>query len=375
MTKALQLQSHISRGGELTLSLAEIDLPDPGPDEVLVRVEASPINPSDLGLLLGPVDPQVARAETRDGRPAVVAPVSPKAVEALAARVDQAMPVGNEGAGTVLAAGAGAAHLQGRTVAMFGGGMWATHRLIRAAQCMALPEGAAPRDGASWYVNPMTALCMVETMRKDGHTALAHTAAASNLGQMLNRICLKDGIPLVNIVRSEAQAALLRGQGAQHVCDSSAPDFMERLTDALAATGATVAFDAVGGGPLAGQILLAMEQAIKRTATSYSHYGSDRHKQVYVYGRLNTGPTQFDRAAIGFAWGLSGFLLTPALKSLGAGAEDRLRARVAAELKTTFASHYTREIGLAAVLDLDVLRGTYRKATGEKYLILPQREG
>ncbi len=371
MTKALQLQSRIASTGELELSLVEVDLPDPGPDEVLVRVEASPVNPSDLGLLLGPVDPATAKAETRQGRQVVVAPVSAGAVAALAARVDQGMPVGNEGAGTVLAAGTDVAALDGKTVSMFGGGMWATHRLIKAAQVMELPAGAEPRDGASWYVNPMTALCMVETMKKDGHTALAHTAAASNLGQMLNRICLKDGIPLVNIVRSQAQAELLRGQGAKHVCDSSAPDFMDRLTDALAATGATVAFDAVGGGPLAGQILVAMEQAIKRTATSYSHYGSDTHKQVYVYGRLNTAPSVFDRTQVGFAWGIGGFLLTPALKSLGAGAEARLRARVAAELKTTFASHYTSEITLKDVLDLSVLRATFKKATGEKYLVRP----
>ncbi len=236
-----------------------------------------------------------------------------------------------------------------------------------------LPVGTTPRDGASWYVNPMTALGFVETMRQEGHTALVHTAAASNLGQMLNRICCADGIGLVNIVRSPRQAALLRGQGARHVVDSSAPDFATALTAALAETGATLGFDAVGGGPLAGQILAAMEAAARQAASGYHHYGSDRHKQVYLYGRLDTGPTTFERGPIGFAWGLGGWLLRPALKELGAATEARLRARVAAELKTTFASHYTAEISLAEALRPETMRAYCRRATGEKFLIVPQR--
>jgi NADPH:quinone reductase-like Zn-dependent oxidoreductase len=251
--------------------------------------------------------------------------------------------------------------------------MWAQYRRVKAAECLVLPAGTTPRDGASWYVNPMTALGFVETMRQEGHTALVHTAAASNLGQMLNRICRADGIGLVNIVRTAQQAALLRGQGATHVVDSTASDCTAVLTAALAETGATLGFDAVGGGPLAGQILAAMEAAARQAASGYHHYGSDRHKQVYLYGRLNTGPTTFERAPLGFAWGLCGWLLRPALKKLGTATEARLRARVAAELKTTFASHYTAEISLAQALRPEIMRAYCRRATGEKFLILPQQ--
>jgi NADPH:quinone reductase len=295
------------------------------------------------------------------------------ALSAIAARLDASLPVGNEGAGTVVRAGADVVDLLGKQVAVFGGAMWAQYRRAKAAECLLLPEGATPRDGASWYVNPMTALGFVETMRQEGHTALVHTAAASNLGQMLNRICLADGIGLVNVVRSTQQAALLRGQGARCVVDSSAPSFTAALTAALAETGATLGFDAVGGGPLAGQILAAMEAAARQAAGGYHHYGSDRHKQVYLYGRLDTGPTTFERGPIGFAWGLGGWLLRPALKKLGAATEARLRARVGAELKTTFASHYTAEISLAEALRPETMRAYCRRATGEKFLIVPQR--
>jgi len=367
----LALRSRISAGGELELSLAEVAVPEPAPDEVVVRVEATPINPSDLGLLLGPADLSTARATLRAGRPIVTAAVPAQALEALAARLDMSMPVGNEGAGVVVRAGTTVADMIGKAVALFGGAMWAQYRVIKAADCLVLPAGTTPRDGASWYVNPMTALCMVECMRREGHTALVHTAAASNLGRMLVRICLEDGIGLVNVVRGAERAALLRAMGARHVCDSTSPDFMRELTDALSATGATLAFDAVGGGRLAGQILVAMEAAARRAGTGYSHYGSDRHKQVYIYGRLNTGPTEFDRTQVGFAWGIGGWLLTPVLRSLGPEGGRRLRDRVAAELTTTFASHYTAEIALGEVLKLDVLRACGRRATGEKYLILP----
>jgi NADPH2:quinone reductase len=367
----LAVRSRISAGGELELSLEPVAVPEPAPDEVVVRVEATPINPSDLGLLLGPADLSTARRTERAGRPVVAATLPGRTLGALAARLNVSMPVGNEGAGVVVEAGAGVADMMGKAVAMFGGAMWAQYRVISAADCLVLPPGARPRDGASWYVNPMTALAMVESMRREGHKALVHTAAASNLGQMLNRICLKDGIPLVNIVRRPEQASLLRSMGAAHVCDTSSPGFMDALTDALAATGATLAFDAVGGGPLAGQILVAMEAAARRTATGYSHYGSDRHKQVYMYGRLNPGPTEFDRTQIGFAWGIGGFLLMPFLRTLGPDGRRRLRDRVAAELTTTFASHYTAEISLSDLLRLDVLRACSRRATGEKYLILP----
>lgn len=367
----LELRSLLSADGTLELSLAEVALPEPAPDEVVVRVEATPINPSDLGLLLGSADLGTAVASGTPDRPVVTARAPMASLGLLAARLGQSLPVGNEGAGTVIRVGEDCAHLLGRTVSMFGGAMWAQHRLIKAASCLALPQGTTAREGASWFVNPLTALGMTETMRLEGHTALVHTAAASNLGQMLNRICLEDGIGLVNIVRSPAQAALLRAQGALHVCDSSAPDFEAALTDALHATGATIAFDAIGGGTLADSILACMEAALKRSATGYSHYGTERHKQVYLYGRLNTTPTVFDRGRYGSAWGIGGWLLGPCLRRIGVEATARLKQRVAHGLKTTFASHYTAEITLRDALDLGTLRACAKRATGEKYLIRP----
>ncbi|MBR0650355.1 NADH oxidase [Roseomonas terrae] len=371
--RGLELRSRISTGGVLELSLHEVAVPTPEADEIIVRVEATPINPSDIGVLLGPAGLDGAGFAGTGTNAVVRTQVPAAALPAIAARLDASLPVGNEGAGTVVRAGADVVDLLGKRVAVFGGAMWAQYRRAKAAEYMVLPAGATPRDGASWYVNPMTALGFVETMRHEGHTALVHTAAASNLGQMLNRICLADGIGLVNIVRSAQQAALLRGQGAAHVVDSSASDFTAALTAALAETGATLGFDAVSGGPLAGQILAAMEAAARQTASGYHHYGSDRHKQVYLYGRLNTGPTTFERVPLGFAWGMGGWLLRPALKKLGAETEARLRARVASELKTTFASHYTAEISLADALRPDIMKAYCRRATGEKFLVLPQQ--
>jgi NADPH2:quinone reductase len=284
------------------------------------------------------------------------------------------MPVGNEGAGTVVQAGAspGAQALLGRVVAVIGGAMYSEYRCVKAADCLVLPQGATAVEGASCFVNPLTALGMVETMRLEGHKALVHTAAASNLGQMLNRICLKDGVGLVNVVRSPAQAALLKSQGAVHVCDSSAPDFREALTEALVATGATIAFDAIGGGRLAGQILGCMETAINRSAAEYSRYGSSTHKQVYLYGSLDRSATVVERN-FGMAWSMGGWLLFPFLKRVGPEAAQRLRERVAVELKTTFASKYTREVSLAEALTLEAIAAYGKRATGEKYLILPNR--
>lgn len=296
------------------------------------------------------------------------------AMTSMAARVGQSLPVGNEGAGMVVAAGESAAAqaLLGNLVAVLGGSMYTQYRTIKADQCLVLPEGAAAVDGASCFVNPLTALGMVETMRREGHKALVHTAAASNLGQMLNKICIKDQIELVNIVRKPEQAALLKGLGAQHVCDASAPSFMADLTQALVETGATIAFDATGGGKLAGQILTCMEAALNRTATEYSRYGSTTLKQVYVYGGLYTGPTEFVRN-FGFAWSMEGWLLFPFLQRLGEPAVSVLKQRVAAELKTTFASTYSKEISLAEALQLDAIAVYGQRATGTKYLINPQK--
>jgi NADPH:quinone reductase-like Zn-dependent oxidoreductase len=370
--KGLQLRSLVKSSGELELSLVELDVPEPGPDEVVIRVEASPINPSDLGLLVGPADLGTARAGGTAERPVVTATVPERFLRAVAARLDQSMPVGNEGAGVVVKAGSAAQGLLGRTVAALGGSMYAQYRLAKAAECLVLPEGVTPAQGASAFVNPLTALAMVETMRMEGHKALVHTAAASNLGQMLNKICLAEGIDLVNIVRRPEQAELLRGLGAKYVVDQSSPTFAADLLEAVAETGATLAFDAIGGGRLAGQILTAMEQAANRNADAYSRYGSNTYKQVYIYGGLDTGPTELNRA-FGFAWGLGGFLLTPFLAKIGPERAQQLRQRVADEITTTFASHYTAEIGLAEALQLDTLAAYNRKATGEKYLINPNK--
>ncbi|OYW94109.1 MAG: NADH oxidase [Caulobacterales bacterium 32-67-6] len=335
-------------------------------------MEGSPINPSDLGLLVSAADMSQAKASGTADSPVITAPVPPAYMKAIAARVDDSMPVGNEGAGVVVAAGEGAEALIGKTVAILGGAMYAQYRTVKAADALLLPDDVTPAEGASCFVNPLTALGMVETMRREGHTALVHTAAASNLGQMLNRLCLKDGVALVNIVRSAEQAALLKGQGAVHVLDSTSPNFTEELTEALVATGATLAFDAIGGGRLVGQILTAMEVAANRKATEYSRYGSTTYKQAYIYGGLDTRPTELNRG-FGMSWGVGGWLLTPFLMKIGADAAQALRQRVASELKTTFASHYTAEISLAEALQPDILAAYNRRATGEKYLINPNK--
>tara|TARA_Y100001933_G_scaffold224399_2_gene236961 strand:+ start:12167 stop:13306 length:1140 start_codon:yes stop_codon:yes gene_type:complete len=369
-----QIQSTVRADGTLKLSLETVPVPSPGADEVLVRVEATPINPSDLGLLFGGADMTTAEAGGDAQAPVVTASIPDAVMPAMAGRLDQALPVGNEGAGVVVAAGddAAAQALMGRTVAILGGAMYAEYRCIKAAQCLVLPEGTTPRDGASCFVNPLTALGMVETMKLENHTALVHTAAASNLGQMLNKLCLADGIGLVNIVRRAEQRELLESQGAKHVVDSSADSFTADLTDALEATGATLGFDAIGGGKLAGQILAAMEAAAVRSATEYSRYGSTVHKQVYIYGGLDRGPTILNRN-FGMAWGVGGWLLPPFLARIGQDAAQRLRERVAAEIKTTFASSYTKEISLTEALSLAAIGEYGRQATGTKYLITPQK--
>ncbi|MDM0056344.1 zinc-binding dehydrogenase [Variovorax fucosicus] len=370
----LQLRSLIMKSGELELSLASVPLPELGADEVLVRVEASPLNPSDLGLLFGTADMGTATASGTSDRPVVTARVPEGAMKAMAGRLDDSMPVGNEGAGVVVEAGSSAAAqaLLGKTVAAIAGAMYSQYRVVPVAQCLLLPEGATPADGASSFVNPLTALGMVETMRREGHTALVHTAAASNLGQMLNRICMQDGIALVNIVRKQEQTDLLKAMGAKYVCDASAPTFLQDLTDALVATGATLAFDATGGGRLGGQILGCMEAALNKTAKEYSRYGSTTHKQVYLYGGLDTRPTEFVRN-FGMAWGMGGWLLFPFLQKIDPAVAQALKQRVAAELKTTFASHYSKEISLAEVLDLGTIAVYNQRATGTKYLINPNK--
>lgn len=368
----LELRSRAGADGTLTISLEPVTIAAPGPGELVVRVEATPINPSDLGLLLGPADLATLRADGTPDRPVLTAQIPPERLPVVAARLDQSLPVGNEGAGTVVQAGPDQQHLIGRVVGMIGGAMYAEYRRIAARDCIVLPEGAAAAEGASLFVNPLTALGFVETMRMEGHSAIVHTAAASNLGQMLVRICRADGVPLVNIVRSEAQAQLLRGLGAEHVVDSSSPGFTAALEAAIEATGATIAFDAIGGGKLGSQILAAMERVASRKLDSYNRYGSNSFKQLYIYGALDLGPTILNRS-FGFAWSVGGWLLFPFLQKAGAATAQRLRERVAAEFRTTFASHYTDTISLRDALDPDIVRAYERKSTGTKYLIDPSR--
>jgi NADPH:quinone reductase-like Zn-dependent oxidoreductase len=366
----LQLRSLVKESGELELSLARVTVAEPKDDEVVIRIEATPINPSDIGLLTGPADMSAAKASGTNESSTVTAPVPQNFMRALAARVGQSLPVGNEGAGVVVKAGKNAQALIGKMVAAIGGAMYAQYRTVRASDCLILPDGTTAAEGASCFVNPLTALAMVETMRREGHKALVHTAAASNLGQMLARICLKDGVPLVNVVRKPGQVRILREIGTKHICDSSAPTFFDDLINALVDTGATIAFDAIGGGKLASQILTAMEIAASKSATTYSRYGSSVYKQVYIYGGLDTGPTELARS-FGFSWGVGGFLLTPFLQKIGPEEGARLRARVVAELKTTFASNYSHTITLADALQLPTIAAYTRRATGEKYLINP----
>jgi len=374
MTTGLQLRSLIKKSGDLEISLAKVEVPEPGPDQVVVKVEATPINPSDLGLLVGPADMSAATASGSGESTVVKAKVSQAALPFLAARLDQSMPVGNEGAGTVIKAGSSEAAqaLMGKTVSTVGGSMYAQYVVRNARDCQPLPAGTTAAEGASWFVNPLTALGMTETMKLEGHKALVHTAAASNLGQMLNRICLEDGIGLVNIVRNTQQASLLRGIGARHIVDSSAPSFLDDLTQALVDTGATIAFDAIGGGKLASQILTCMEIAINKTSTTYNRYGSSVHKQIYLYGNLDLGPTELARN-YGTAWGVGGWLLTPFLQKIGRAGQTPLRQRVVNNLKTTFASHYTKVISLPEVLDVANIAAYTKRATGEKFLINPQK--
>ena len=371
-TQNLELRSRITRAGQLELTLEESAVPALQRDQVLVRVDAAPINPSDLALLLGPADLATAAVSGPPDRPIVTAAVPPERLQVVAGRLDHSLTVGSEGAGVVVDAGEAARELIGKTVAIAGGGMYARYRVAGARECLVLAPGTTAAQGASAFVNPMTVLSMIETMRRDGHTALVHTAAASNLGQMLVRVCAQDGVPLVNIVRSAEQVAILRELGAIHVLDSTSATFRDDLVEAITATGATLAFDAISGGPLAGQLLGAMERAAGRKLTSYDRYGSSVHKQVYIYGRLDLRPTTLDASA-GFAWAVSGWLLPHFLARAGLEVMLRLRARVLAELTTTFASRYTATLSLAEALQPDTIRSYARRATGAKYLIEPNR--
>jgi NADPH:quinone reductase-like Zn-dependent oxidoreductase len=368
----LQLRSLVTEHGTLELSLVDVPIPSLTADEVLVRIEAAPINPSDLALLLAGADVASAVVSGTTERPLVSASLADGALRALAGRVGKSLSVGNEGAGTVVAAGSSseAQSLLGRIVAVAGGSMYSQYRSVHWSLCLLLPADASAMDGASSFVNPLTALGMIETMRREGHSGLVHTAAASNLGQMLVKLCLEEEVPLVAIVRKREQADLLKSIGAIHVCDSSSPSFMAGLIEALKATSATMAFDATGGGKLASQILTAMEAAANSPASEYSRYGSTVHKQVYIYGGLDPSPTSLTRN-FGFAWGIGGWLLTPFLRSIDVDTFSRLRSRVVTGLKTTFASSYTGEVSLTGMLEPVAIAHYSKQATGEKYLVVP----
>jgi NADPH:quinone reductase len=368
----LQLRSLVKEDGTLELSLVLVATPDPAPDEVVVRIDAAPINPSDLALLFGAADMSTAKFGGTASSPVVTAKVPEKFMRAMAARVGQSLPVGNEGAGVVVRAGSSgvAQTLAGKSVAVIGGAMYSQFRCVKVDNCLPLAPGTTAAEGASSFVNPLTALGIVETMRREGHKAIVHTAAASNLGQMLCRVCQQDEIGLVNVVRKPEQENILRALGAAHVCSTSSSTFMQDLTQALVATGATLAFDATGGGKLGGQILTCMEAALNKTAKEYSRYGSTTHKQVYIYGGLDPSPTEFNRS-FGMAWGMGGWLLTPFLQKIGNAAAQKLRDRVARELKTTFASTYSAGVSLAEALKPEAMAAYGRRATGEKYLVLP----
>ena len=368
MTTSKQIKSNISKEGKLTISIDEVEIPEPKEGEVIIKVQATPINPSDLGLLVGPAD--VSSLKVIENGALVEMQVPEGLIRSVAARFDQNLPVGNEGAGIVEAAGKGAEHLIGKVVGVAGGAMYSEYRCLPAMSCLEMNEGTSPEQAASCFVNPLTALGMVETMRLEDHTGLVHTAAASNLGQMLVKICSQEDIPLVNIVRKEEHVELLKSLGAKYVCNSSLDSFMEDLVNALVETGSTLGFDATGGGKLASQILTAMEIAANKTATEYSRYGSDQYKQVYIYGGLDRNPTTLTRS-FGFSWGLGGWLLTPFIGRIGQERFGELRQRVANEIDTTFESSYSKVISLSEALEEQNILSYTKQATGEKYLIKP----
>jgi NADPH2:quinone reductase len=373
-TAALQLRSLVTAEGELQLSLASVPVTAPGEDEVVVRVEASPINPSDVGLLFGGADMSKAVASGSADAPMITAKIPEAVRPMMAARQGESLPVGNEGAGMVVQAGSSPAAqaLLGKTVGVLGGAMYSQYRTLHVSQCLALPDGTTSAEGASCFVNPLTALGMVETMRLEGHTAILHTAAASNLGQMLQKICINEGVKLVNVVRNQAQVDILKNIGAEYICNSSVSSFTDDLIEALTATGATIGFDATGGGSLASQVLSAMEIAANRSAKEYSRYGSSVFKQVYIYGGLERSQTTLSRT-FGMSWSLGGWLLWPFLQKIGAEGAAKLRQKVASEIKTTFASKYTQEVSLKEALSLEAIKVYRMQATGEKYLVNPHK--
>ena len=370
------IRSEITSEGKLNISIATVEKPQPKDDEVLIKVEAAPINPSDLALLISFASDPTSLSVAGSGDDTIATMnIHPGLMKAVAPRFDQSMQVGNEGAGVVESAGKNAQHLIGKTVGVAGGAMYSEYRCVPAMNCLVMEDGTSAKEAASSFVNPLTALAFLETMKLENHTALVHTAAASNLGQMLVKICKDDSVPLVNIVRKEEHVELLKNIGAEHVCNSSSPSFMDDLVEAIVATGATLGFDATGGGnegQLAGQILSAMEIAANKTAAEYSRYGSDTYKQVYIYGGLDPSPTILKRA-YGMSWGLGGWLLTPMIGKIGMERFMAMRDRVAKEIKTTFASNYTQEVSFEEMLQPEAIQAYGKQATGTKFLVKPHK--
>ncbi len=371
-----EIRSKVTSEGNIEISIATVAKPIPSDDEVLIRVEAAPINPSDLGLLLSFAADLTSINVSGSGDETVTTmKIHPALMGSMKPRLDESMQVGNEGAGVIVDAGVNAKDLIGKTVGLAGGAMYSQYRCVPAASCLVMNDGTSSSEAASSFVNPLTALAFVETMKMESHTAMVHTAAASNLGQMLVKICKADSVPLVNIVRKQEQVDILKGLGAEYVCNTSDPDFMESLVSALVATGATLGFDATGGGnggELPGQILAAMEIAANKTAKEYSRYGSDTYKQVYIYGGLDQSPTILKRA-FGMSWGLGGWLLTPMIGKIGMERFGQMRQRVAQEITTTFASNYVQEISFEEMLQPEIIKSYAKQATGKKYLVTPQK--
>ena len=374
--KSKEIRSEITSEGKLNLSIVTSDVPTPGDDDVLIKVEASPINPSDLGLLISFAADLDSISSQGSGEDTVTTMgIHPGLMQSMKPRIDKSMKVGNEGGGVIVDAGKNVKNLIGKTVGVAGGAMYSQYRCLPAMSCLVMNEGTTSVEAASSFVNPLTALGFTETMKLENHTALVHTAAASNLGQMLVKICLADDIPLVNIVRKEEHVELLKKLGAKYICNTSDENFMKNLIDCLVETGATLGFDATGGGnegKLAGQILSAMEVAANKNATEYSRYGSDTYKQVYIYGGLDPTPTVLNRS-FGLSWGLGGWLLTPFIGRVGTEKFQEMRKRVAKEITTTFASSYTKEVSLEEMLEPDAIKTYAKQATGTKYLVTPHK--